>query len=270
MYGTSLAGLPSGLVPRVEKVASQLKVVQGTRAVPWIMIDIDTAERFVRAGQTAREIFPHGRIITTSTIHDRKLVQYHFERELEVMGGFRPAFHIPCDRPVYVEENSEGRAWFIDGMVRSTLSLRDALRGTGVPLLPLVKGVDALEWTRSFAPLAHEGFRGFAFYVKQYFGAGLGRRDLEMVQDVRGVVSTCGMPYLLLVGYQSDARLLDLPPAVKAFAGQRWRSLCRVGKAPPAKSRMLLEELVRSWSVGHGPRQDVLVQGTLVGLAEVG
>lgn len=270
MPSSPSAGLPRGFVPRVEKTNRQLSVIRGTHSVPWIMFDIDAAERFFRAGQTAHEIFPEGWVITTSTVHDRKLVQYHLDREFEVVSGFRPALHIPCDRPVYVEENPEGRAWFIDGMVRSTLSLRDGLRGTGIHLLPLVKGVDALEWTRSFMPLAREGFPGFAFYVKQYFGAGLGKRDLKMVQDVRGVVSTCGMPYLMLVGYQSEARMLNLPPAVKAFAGQRWRSFCKVGHAPTARSRSLLEEFVRAWSVRHGPRQEVLIQWPSVGTVEVG
>lgn len=268
MSRSSPPGLPLGFVPRVEKTAQQLTIVHGSQVVPWIMLDLDAAERFTRENTTASMIFPSGRVITTSTIHDHKLRAYHLERETEVVKAFRPALHIPCDRPVYAEENPEGRAWFIDSMVHSTLLLRDELRGTGTCLVPLVKGIDTSEWIRSFSPLIHEGFPGFAFYVKQYFGAGLGKRDLGMVHDVRGVISTCGMPYLLLVGYQSETRRSELPPAVKAFAGHRWRSFCNVGKVSTITSRRLLEELVNSRPTEPVTRQDILRQETSVALVE--
>jgi hypothetical protein len=257
------------LVPRVEKVASQLKVVQGTRAVPWIMIDIDDAERFVNEGRSAVQVFPGGRIITTSTVHDRILSGYHLDRELKVVRSFEPAFHVPSDRPVYQEDNREERLWFIEKMVEGTLALRDGLAGTGIQLLPLIKGMTPEEWQRAHDPLAQEGFTAFSFYGKQYFGGGVGKRDLELTSTVRALLSTCSIRYLLLIGYQSDRRVPDLPSSVRAFAGQRWRSYCKVGTATAARSRQFLEDLVAASRDRHGTRQEVLVQSRAADPVEV-
>ena len=269
MPTTPVAGLPTGLVPRVEKVSSQLEVIQGTRGVPWIMIDIDDAERFVNEGRTAAQVFPGGRVVTTSTIHDRVLSAYHPERELRVIQSFQPALHVPSDRPVYQEDNREERLWFIEKMVEGTLALRDGLSGTGIHLLPLVKGVTPEEWQRAHAPLAREGFADFCFYGKQYFGGGVGKRDLELTCTVRALLSTCSIRYLLLIGYQSARRVPELPCSVRAFAGQRWRSHCKVGEATMARSRSLLEDLVAASRERREPRQEVLVQAKAAEPVEV-
>jgi hypothetical protein len=262
-------GLPSGFVPRVEKTSRQLSILGAAQSLQWVMFDLDVAERFVREGRTASQVFPRGRVITTSTIHDSRLKRYHPERELEVVEAFRPAWHIPCDRPVYVEENPEGRAWFIDSMVEGTLFQRDRLKGAGVGLLPLIKGINPDEWLRSHTPLARDGFSRFAFYVKQYFGAGVGKRDGKMVEDLRGVVSTCSPQYILLVGYQSFVRIPQLPTAVRAFAGQHWRSVCKLGHVAPTTSRRLLESLVETSLTSRTLRQEVLPQGSGIAPIEV-
>lgn len=269
MPATQFAGLPSGLVPRVEKVVGQLKVVQGARAVPWIMIDIDDAERFVKEGRSAVQVFPGGRVVTTSTVHDRILSGYHLERELKVVRSFEPALHVPSDRPVYQEDNREERLWFIEKMVEGTLALRDGLAGTGIQLLPLIKGMTPEEWQHAHDPLAQEGFAAFSFYGKQYFGGGVGKRDLELTCTVRALLSTCNIRYLLLIGYQSARRVPDLPSSVRAFAGQRWRSQCKVGEATVARSRLLLEDLVSASRERRRPRQEVLVQAKAAEPVEV-
>jgi hypothetical protein len=258
MSNTPFADLPLGLIPRIERVSSQLKVIRGTRSVPWIMIDLDDAERFVGEGMCARDVHPQGNVVTTSTIHDRILSTFHLDREFGVIESFKPRYHIPCDRPVYQEQNLEERLWFIDKLVEGTLVLRDQLKGSRTELLPLVKGLRPEEWRSSYAPLAGEGFVGFCFYGSQYFGRNVGKRDQELVNTVRGILSSCDIQYILLVGYQSVSRVQELPRSVRAFAGLRWRSHCGVGKVPPGVSRRILEELIAESRSLPKVRQEVL------------
>jgi hypothetical protein len=250
--------LPDGLIPRTEKDPRQIAILRQTRTVTWIMVDLDDADSFVREGRTALDVFPEGHVVTTSTIHDRVLARFHPQRELEVVRAFQPSLHVPCDRPVYAEQNETERRWLIEKSVEGTLTLRDGLAGGPTRLLPLIKGVVPEEWSRSYEPLSREGITNFAFYGKQYFGAGVGKRDLALVHTVRSVVATLNPQYLLLIGYQSPARVTELPPKVRAFAGQRWRLLCRLGRVPSRTSRAMLETLIAESRARHSSRQETL------------
>ena len=152
-------------------------------------MDLHHAEALAKGGETASTFFPHGSVITTSTIYDSRLQEYTPDRELEVLTSFKPSFHIPCDRPVYTTQNSIQRRYFIESLQRSTIFVRDALRGTGISLIPLVKGLTQEEWLLCYEPLASEGFRGFAYYTAQYFGRGRGCRTRQLVEDVTGILS---------------------------------------------------------------------------------
>jgi len=144
--------------------------------------------------------------------------------------------------------------------VEGTLFLRDGLKDTRTGLLPLIKGLTPEEWRQSHDPLAREGFVNFSFYGSQYFGNVVGKRDLELTDCIRGILSLCHIRYLLLIGYQSTRRIPELPRAVQAFAGQRWRSQCKVGEVTPAVSRRLLESLFLDSRQLRRTRQEVLLQ----------
>jgi hypothetical protein len=250
--------LPIGFVPRVETSEEQVSFLNSLADTPWVMLDLSRASALVNRGVTARSFYPRGKVVTTSTIRDDTLARFHFDRELEVVRRFRPAWHIPCDRPVYCEDSPCGRTGLIDDSVRSTLAFRDEVVSSGVGVIPLIKGLGPSEWIRSYQPLADAGLAQFAFYVKQYFGGGQGRRLTQMINDVRAVVGTCGMPYLMLVGFQSLARLGDLPPAVRAFAGQAWRHQTRLGKVPVPEARQRYYRLSEERKRAARFRQDVL------------
>lgn len=258
MAHPSLLGAPVGFVPRVETSREQLAFIRESVAFPWVMLDVDRAARLVTKGLSADALAPQGRVVTTTTIQDAKLAQFHLDREVEVVSRFRPAWHVPCDRPVYREDSPLGRRGLIDDQVRSTVALAEALEGTSVGVMPLVKGVNSEEWLRSYRPLADRGFTHFACYVKQYFGGGQGRRLDQMIEHVRGVVSTCDMPYLLLIGYQSMSRLGDLPPQVRGFAGQRWLHQTRISELAPGLAENKAKDFVDRGRAASHTRQSVI------------
>jgi hypothetical protein len=263
-------GAPRDIVARIESAEDQRAFFLGELSLPWVMLDISRAATLCNRGLTAERFFPGGRVVTTSTIQDSLLARFHFDRELDVVRRFQPAWHVPCDRPVYHEDSGAGRRGLIDDLVRSTLAFKDAIDGTGIGVIPLVKGVEPTEWLRCYRPLAEAGITHYACYVKQFFGGGQGRRVVQMINHVRGVVSTCGMPYLMLIGFQSLNRLPELPPEVKALAGQKWRGQSRLGQVPFATAK----ETYASW-IADGrrlgrSRQEVLPQAQTDGTGEGG
>ncbi len=222
------------------------------------MLDLPRAAALARTGQTARTVFPDAKVITTSTIHDAQLAKYHFDRELSVILRFKPAWHVARDRPVYLEDSPAGRAGQIDDLVRSTIEFRAAVEESGIGVIPLIKGVEPKEWDRCYRPLMEAGFSGYACYVKQFFGGGQGRRISQMVNHVRGIVSACGMPHLILIGFQSLSRLPDMPPAVRAFAGQGWRGQARLGSVSVDQARARYGSWVSQARHAGRTRQEVL------------
>jgi hypothetical protein len=250
--------LPVGIVPRVESSRDQAEFLKSIPEARWVMVDIPQASRLVRDGVTAGRFFPTGEVITTSTVLDSTLARFHFDRELEVVRKFAPAWHIPCDRPVYIEDSPRGRRGLIDDCVRGTIEFKAAVADSGIGLIPLIKGVNPAEWRYSFDALSRAGFGWFSLYVKQYFGGGLGRRVAQMISDVRSLVAGCGMEYLFLVGFQSLARQPELPPAVRGFAGQAWRRQSKLGRVTPAEARLAYRSWVRNGKQLGRSRQDVL------------
>lgn len=236
-HTSAFSDLPAGFVPRVETSEDQKSFLRGNPDVAWVMLDLPRVASLANAGETARTFFPEGQVITTSTVHDTQVARYHFDRELSVILRFKPAWHVARDRPVYAEDSAAGRAGQIADLVRSTIEFRKAVEGSGIGVIPLIKGIEPTEWGRCYRPLAEAGFLGYACYVKQFFGGGQGRRLSQMVNHVRGIVSSCGMPYLVLIGYQSLSRMPDMPPEVRAFAGQGWRGQTRLGKVSIADAR---------------------------------
>ena len=106
--------LPVGIIPRIENQKLHFKFLDGNKYVTWIMVDIHNAEALTNKGLTALSAFgPNLKVITTTTIHDKRLTEYHLEKELRVIKAFHPNCHIPCDRPVYTSMGEKERLWFV-------------------------------------------------------------------------------------------------------------------------------------------------------------
>lgn len=229
--------LPFGMVYRVEGTSRQLELARTIRGPQWVMIDIDIAERLVRQGHRASSLFPEPvRVITTTTIADRKGARYHLERELEVVKAFRPRCHIPCDRPVYITQCKDERLW----MVKTYLGevARFVARADGIRIIPLVKGVDRDERELCYGRFRAMGVDYVSYYVAQYFGS----RGGHVVNDINVIISESGFRRVMLIGLQSKRRLRKLAPQVTAMAGHRWRTVSGLGRREPEKVRERLEE----------------------------
>lgn len=250
---------PRGIVARIELSKTQTDFLSmGRRDIDWVMLNLSDAERLIRRGVTAMDFVPGLRVMTTSTIHDSQLVHFTVEREIEVVRAFKPEYHVPCDRPVYFEDYQRSREWFIEKSVEGTLRMSAELKGEGIRLIPLIKGTNEQEFLRSFEPLRAAGYRYFALYVKQYLGSGNGRRISQMIQYIRNVLSVCHVDGLMLIGYQSFNAIHNLPPQVKAFAGQRWRREASVGNLPPERCAARLLEWSNTFNKKGIARQELL------------
>lgn len=250
--------LPIGLIPRIETSKKHLNFLSTTFDLAYIMLNLDVVKRLTDKGLTAREIYPYGNIITTSTIHDSILCNFTVENEIEVITKFKPAWHIPCDYPTYYEDCDEGREWFIDAVVEDTLSFIEGVKDFSIGVIPLVKGINEREWTRSISPFKNIRINHFAFYVKQYFGSHNGKNDQLMVDHIRRIVYCCHPDYLMLIGYQSPLRVRDIPPEVKAFAGERWIRGSKLNNLTPEQARIEYLNWQKQFNEQGNVRQTIL------------
>ena len=252
------ATLPVGLIPRVEWSASQVKFLRESSHVKVVMLDMDAADRLVSRGLDSTCFGPHIRIVTTSTIEDATLTQYRVNREVELVKRFHPAWHVACDRPVYLSDDPKSRRLKIDWAVESFAAFREALVDTSTVPLPLIKGVTGEEWARCIDLYRQAGATAFAYYGAQYFGQGRGRRQAELVDDVRTMISGSGLGYLLLIGVQSPNLLSRFPPQVRAFAGMRWRLGTKPSTGSTSAADARYAEWESAWRRASKARQQVM------------
>ena len=213
---------PAGYIVRVETEISQINAVIQNSTIRAVMLNIDDAEKLLKMGLESSYFGPNKLVITTSTIDDRSLPRYYLEKELEIITGFKPNFHVPRDRPVYLSQNKKERLWNIRTQVEDTVEMRQLLNGTSIYLMPLLKGVDLEELNASYLPLKSEGFNAFSYYAAQYFGNGRGNLSTELIEDVKCISFLTGIEYVMLIGVQSENIIRKMPPVIKAYAGLRF------------------------------------------------
>lgn len=213
---------PAGYIARVEAKISQINAVILNSNICAIMLNIDDAEKLLEIGLESSYFGSSKLVITTSTIDDHLLPTYYLEKELEIITAFKPNFHIPRDKPVYLSQNKKERLWNIRMQVDDTLEMRDLLKGTSIDLIPLLKGVDQEELNASYFPLKNEGFITFSYYVAQYFGNGRGNLSTNLITDVKLISLLPSIEYVMLIGVQSQNILRKLPPVIRAYAGLRF------------------------------------------------
>lgn len=212
--------IPVGIIPRIENQKLHFEFLNGNKYITWIMVDIHAAEALTNKGHTALSAFGSNlKVITTTTISDDIIVKYHLEKELGVIKAFRPNYHIPCDRPVYISQNEKERLWIVETYVQEVSRFVYEIEGYGVNTIPLLKGVNFKEKKICYNKFKELDLDYIAYYSGQYFGRGRGNRSRELVRDIQKIVSESGIEKILLIGAQSVNCLEKLPPQVIAAAG---------------------------------------------------
>ncbi len=212
---------PEGDVDRVEANKKQLNYIVSRSDSKYIMFNIDEAEKLLSLGIDASD-FSYKKVITTSTINDDLLPLYHLEIETELIRAFRPDFHIPCDKPVYQTQNKNERLWNIKQIVEDTIEMNKKLSDTDINLIPLIKGIDDDEISFCCYGYKSFGFEAFSYYCAQYFGNGRGNLTNQLISDVRHIVRTFDLQYLMVIGIGSRKIIQQLPrTVVKSYAHAR-------------------------------------------------
>lgn len=213
---------PSGeVIPRIERQTAHEEFTAANPYVDTVMLPITHAERLLSEGVTA-SAYTDKDLITTTTIRDTKLKRWNWRRELDVVSGFGPTYHIPTDYWVYGDMDKEDRLTNIKALMNGTEWMARVLSDSPIRLIPLVKGYSLEERQICYQVLDRLGIGYVGFYGAQYFGEGHGNGINALDQDLRDIASEYSPDGMLLIGMQSENYIDRLPPEVDAVAGQRW------------------------------------------------
>lgn len=211
--------LQTGVVPRVEDRPKQLAFAREA-GFNQVMIDMYRAERLLDKGETAKSVFPDATVILTTTFEDERLELWFLERQIEVAVEFGADAVIPCDCPVYQDDPPLQRRQTIEIYAENLDRAFREFSEYGINVIPLVKGETPEERSICYDVFQQAGIDTIAHYCAQYFLYGVYMKEFK--RRVRDIVSEFEPENLLLVGFQSENYLPQLPPAVTAAAGRRW------------------------------------------------
>jgi len=186
-----------------------------------VTIRINHVRTLVNRGETAETHFgDNTTVITTTTVNDRRLARLDWETERDLVCRFNPDYHVPCDYPVYKEDDPAERRTHVRKCLKGTIWMATQLHGVKTRVIPLLKGETAGERGLCHRVFAHLGVDYCVFYGTQYFTASIG--FYKLLEDLRQAVSEAPRLKIMLIGLQAAHRLEQLPPQVVAAAGQRW------------------------------------------------
>lgn len=212
---------PTGPVLLIERQEAHDRFHQDHPRQLTVLLRITAIKTLVNKGETAESYFGERvTVITTTTINDRLLSNLGWEDELEFVKQFQPDFHIPCDYPVYKDDDPLLRRKHVLKCLEGTIWMANHLYGTVTRVIPLLKGVTPHERRLCYQVFQYLGVQYCVFYGTQYFTANIGFYQLQ--EDLRTVVSEAPYLQMMLIGLQAPHRLHQLPPHIVAAAGQRW------------------------------------------------
>jgi hypothetical protein len=231
---------PQGPIPSVEPYHSYRAFLQAVEP-DYALLKYTDMRTLVKRGETADSYFPEATdVITTTTIRDTQLNLVSWERELERVLAFDPAFHIPADYSTYEKQDIVDRSRNVLHCMEGLLWMQRQLRQeeADTRLIPLVKGTTPQERAVCYEIFQRAGFEDYCvFYGTQYFTAGHGIRIDELVADVTAVATEQDRE-IFLIGLLSSNYLERMPDAVSAAAGQTaWRKHISPTKQEPAEIR---------------------------------
>lgn len=244
---------PKGPVLLIERQEAHDRFHENHPRQLTILLRITAVKTLVNKGETAETYFgEHVTIITTTTINDRLLSNLGWADELNLIQQFQPDFHIPCDYPVYKNDDPLLRRRHVLKCLEGTIWIASNLYGTKTRVIPLLKGETPHERWLCYQVFQYLGARYCVFYGTQYFTANIGFYQLQ--EDLRTVVSEAPYLRVMLIGLQSAHRLEQLPPQIVAAAGQRWIDEVQLRDIPYNQSQeryTQMEDNINE-ALGHG------------------
>jgi len=215
---------PKGIIRRIQPQQAHEDFLKSLDGDDTVMMKITDVEALLRArGEVRDTYFPSDTtVITTGIVHDNKLKQLSWARELNAVKAFQPDFHIPTDYPVYGDMPRSERIENIEKMMEGTRWAVNQLWDTDIQVIPLIKGYSQEERAICYDTINRVDTEYCAYYGAQYFGGEMGNGILKLTRDIRSVVSELSVDGLMVIGLQSMNGLDRMPPEVVAAAGQRW------------------------------------------------
>lgn len=233
---------PKGPVLLMEKQEAHDQFHRGNPHDLTVLLRLTTVITLVNLGETAESRFGEKvTVITTTTINDKILSDLEWADELGFIRDFNPDFHIPCDYPVYKEDDPILRRKHVLKCLKGMIWMAQKLYGSKTKILPLVKGETPHERRLCYQVFKHLGINYCVFYGTQYFTANIGFKKLQ--EDLRTVVSEAPNLKIMLIGLQSPRRLKQLPPQIVAAAGQRWIGEVQLRDVPWSESQRLYKPM---------------------------
>lgn len=239
---------PTGIVQRIElPYYKSEEYLEDNDAVLTVMLKLKHVRRLQNRFEDPWELFePSHTVITSSVMHDWALLNWDWEREVEVVREFQPDYHVVADRSIYQTMSVADQREALKKWAKGTIYVTRRGVGDATTLIPLAKGWKRWHFSYCARVLGHLGYRDCAFYASSY-----GNRKTDLKTHVTRLISEIQPDRILLFGPQSKSHLKDLPPEVVASAGTRWRKQNSVGD-------QILAESVEEWKP---PREELLGTG---------
>lgn len=214
---------PRGASAHIERQEAHERLFDGETGFENVVMKLYTAERALEKGYTASSyLSPDYTFITTTTMHDRVLEDWDWEREEQVVRRFKPDIHIPTDYPVYEDHSVAVRQQNIRDLLEGTVRIDKRLSDIKTQILPLLKGVNAGEREIFYQVFNKMDYTTCAFYCTQYFTEGPGISAVK--EDLQEIATEAPGLDIFLIGLLSPEYLEDLPPnVVGAAGGRKWR-----------------------------------------------
>lgn len=188
---------PTGAIAQVESGPAHQKFVNKVEP-QHALVKIQHARRLLNSGETASSWSPEGTTVITSTaIRDKRnnalpLEHNGFKRgEWDIVREFEPDFHLPADRPDYVDVEAGARYEEIESCMAGTLTLANHLADgeLDTTVIPWIKGVTPAERRLAYRTIEQLGMEFAAFYANGYFNDGSGVRIEDLIADVEQITT---------------------------------------------------------------------------------
>lgn len=212
-----------GYIPQVENQRKHREFLQVVPSIDAIVIKITAARALANKGVTAEQYAEGKKVITTTTIDDRKLEDLYWSDELDIVNKFEPDYHIPADCPTYQDGDQTPleRRNNLDIYLQGLLYLEKRLEDT--QLLPLIKGEKKNERKRVKEVIDHLELDYAVFYATQMMVSGM--KHYSVVGKINQIANHFSNKEILVMGIQVPRYLEMMASNVVAVSGQKWRRI---------------------------------------------